>query len=90
MYTLRQMYFRLYNDGKPYSKEFTVSGKAQEVTVELPAELLPITSEIVVDLYTGMPQIRYYNAESSPLYTKLYFHTCFGVAFNIATKAFFT
>lgn len=56
------------NDGKPYSKEFTVSGKAQEVTVELPAELLPITSEIVVDLYTGMPQIRYYNDKGQIAY----------------------
>ena len=55
-------------DGKTYSKEFTVSGKAQEVTVELPAEQLSNTSEVVVDLYTGMPQIRYYNDKGQVIF----------------------
>ena len=51
------------SDGKPYSKEFTVSGKEQEVTIELPLNAVGATlrSEVVVDMYTGYPQIRYYN-----------------------------
>ena len=52
-------------DGKVYSKGFTVAGETQEVTVELPVS---DTNEVVVDLYTGMPQIRYYNDKGQVAY----------------------
>lgn len=56
------------DDGKTHSKEFIVAGKAQEVTIELPVALLANTSKVVVDLYTGMPQIRYYNDKGQVAY----------------------
>lgn len=53
---------------KVASAAVTVDDKAATVTLELEAENAALRSEVTVDIYTGMPQIRYYNDKGQMVY----------------------
>lgn len=50
------------------TKEVNISSKATTVMLEMKSDNAAPMSEVVVDMYTGMPQIRYYNDKGQVAY----------------------